>query len=245
MQHTSVFAAVVALIALLCSTTVSADSCMVTAAILQCSVTGPVSSLNTSLYSSSDSFNSITVTYSGTVSLYLITLSTKPISIKPMADTDMLQISGLSTSASRIDIWISLSAARLSMPLFMASPNYALTPSSSLSINIKQNVVDVSTFALFASDNSPRVTFANYEVVFDRSVSNAGVRVMRTVNAPLFYVVLFFITVDLAFVQSRQSIGQRVKHQDIRQQPSPVRGWSRYNNVQHCQKSRIEKSPSA
>ena len=58
---------------------------------------------------------------------------------------------------------------------------------------------------------------------------------MSTTNASLFYVVSFVVTVDFGFIQSRQSIGQRVQYHDIRQQSFTDRGHCPRHIVRHRQ----------
>jgi len=124
-----------------------------------------------------NSYNSINIIYSGNVVLNLVSSSTKSIAIMPTDGTagNTLQISSINSNASRIGIQIYLSSNQVLLPLFTPSSSI-IAPNSILSINVIQNITDANNFQVFAYPSSTTMNFANYEIIFDTTNTNSGVR---------------------------------------------------------------------
>jgi len=132
--------------------------------------------VNTNLCNSNE-YNSINIIYSGNVVLNLITSSIKPIFINPVtqSDSNTLQISAINTNANYIEIQIYLSLNQVLLPLF-TTPSSIIAPTSTLSINVLQNIIDAMDFKVFEYSTLTVMNFANYELIFNTTVANSGVR---------------------------------------------------------------------
>jgi hypothetical protein len=144
--------------------------------ILQCQVTNISLAVDTGSCNSSV-YNSINIIYSGNVVLNLVSLSTAPILIMPTDGTagNTLQISKINSNTNHIEIRIYLSSNQVSLPLFTPSSSI-IAPNSILSINVIQNIPDAINFQVFAYSNSTIMNFSNYELIFNTTSTNSGVR---------------------------------------------------------------------
>jgi hypothetical protein len=86
-----------------------------------------------------------------------------------------LQISSINSNASRIGIQIYLSSSQVALPLFTPSSSI-IAPNSILSINVIQNITNANNFQIFAYPSLTTMNFANYEIIFDTTNTNSGVR---------------------------------------------------------------------
>lgn len=175
MQGT-LFQLLILLSVLLISSHCLSIQCNIASDVLQCPITNTLSTVDTSSYNSNQ-YNSITITYSGSTNLTLISPSIKPISITPVdqSDNNVLQISTINTNASRIDIRIRLSQSQVPKPLFSQTCNVA-APSSTISIKIAENGMNSSSYKIFYTPSSSTMNFANYELIFDQTLPKSGVR---------------------------------------------------------------------
>jgi hypothetical protein len=86
-----------------------------------------------------------------------------------------LQISKINSNTNHIEIRIYLSSNQVSLPLFTPSSSI-IAPNSILSINVIQNILDAINFQVFAYSNSTIMNFSNYELIFNTTSTNSGVR---------------------------------------------------------------------
>jgi len=142
--------------------------------ILQCQVTNISPAVDTG---SCNSYNSINIIYSGNVVLNLVSSSTAPILIMPTDGTagNTLQISNINSNTNHIEIRIYLSSNQVLLPLFTPSSSI-IAPNSILSINVIQNIPDAINFQVFAYSSSTTMNFTSYELIFNTTSTNSGVR---------------------------------------------------------------------
>lgn len=176
MNRTLFFKLITIFLALISLSTGEPCPCNMIGTILQCNV------IDTSLPINADSCNmtgydSINITYSGNVTLNFTTSSAKPILIRPVDGNDghQLQISAISTSASLINIQFFLTTTQASVTLFTPSCSI-IAATSTLSINVVQAVTDAIGFKIFDIPSATKMIISNYELSFDTTIVNSGVR---------------------------------------------------------------------
>jgi hypothetical protein len=103
--------------------------------------------------------------------------SIQPIVIAPVdgSSSNVLQISAINTNANRIQIQMSLSSNQVLRPLFLTSSSI-IAPTSTLSINIMQTIPDAMDFEVVGYVSSSTASLANYEIIFNTTNTNSGVR---------------------------------------------------------------------
>jgi hypothetical protein len=186
MQRILFFKLIITLAIFIVSANGQTCSCTVNGGILQCSVTSTSSAVDTSVCNPSN-YNSISITYSGNVTLSVTSPSTNPIVIGPYDNSDnhTLQISNLNTNADLIKIQIRLSPNQNGLPLFNTQ-NYVIPSTSALSISVTQSIPDASNLQIFDNSVLSIMNLAKYTVTFDNG-SNAGVRKFVTI----FFIIFF------------------------------------------------------
>jgi hypothetical protein len=144
--------------------------------VLQYDAINASSIINTNLCNS-NAYSSISIIYTGTVLLNITAPSIQPIVIAPVdgSSSNVLQISAINTNANRIQIQMSLSSNQVLRPLFLTSSSI-IAPTSTLSINIMQTIPDAMDFEVVGYVSSSTVSLANYEIIFNTTNTNSGVR---------------------------------------------------------------------
>jgi hypothetical protein len=177
MQRTLLFKLIITLVISFFSSNGQPCPCSINNNVVQCNVTSSSSTVNIGTCYYSNGYSSINIIYSGNVTLSLTSSSTNPIVVKPIdgSGNNILQISYINTQASLIEIQIYLSSNQVLSPLFTPSSSI-IASTSTLSINVIQNITDASNFKIFDIPSSTSMNFANYKVIFDTSNTNSGVR---------------------------------------------------------------------
>ena len=150
--------------------------CIPTGNDMSCTVGNGPSEVNT-VSSISTPLNLLRIVYNGNVSLQIMAASTKFILIEPASDSDehSLQITNISTNATGMVVRIRLSPNQARTILF-PNPTAFNALNVTLSINVVQAVADANILKIFDGVSPTKASVVNYEVIFNTSGSNAGVR---------------------------------------------------------------------